>query len=54
MLLSTALYFHHTAHKLVAAGIAVFFWYITYYQWYQPDSPSLLRPLSPKNNFKHH
>lgn len=49
MLLSTALYFHHTLHKLIAAAIAVFFWYITYYVWYQPDSTSLLHPSSPKD-----
>ena len=49
MLLSTALYFHHTFHKLIAAAVAVFFWYITYYVWYQPDSPSLLRPSTPKD-----
>jgi len=49
MLLSTALYFHHTLHKLIAAGIAVFFWYITYYVWYRRDSSSLLYPSSPKD-----
>lgn len=49
MLLSTALYFHHTLHKLAAAGVAVFFWYITYYVWYRPDSSSLLYPSSPKD-----
>lgn len=49
MLLSTALYFHHTLHKLVAAVIAVFFWYITYYVWYRPDSTSILHPSSPKD-----
>jgi len=49
MLLSTALYFHHTLHKIIAAAIAVFFWYITYYVWYKPDSTSLLRPSSPKD-----
>jgi hypothetical protein len=49
MLLSTALYFHHTFHKLIAAAVAVFFWYITYYVWYRPDSPSLLYPSSPKD-----
>jgi hypothetical protein len=49
MLLSTALYFHEVSHKIAAAGIAVFFWYITYYVWYRPDSPSLLYPSSPKD-----
>jgi hypothetical protein len=49
MLLSTALYFHHTLHKLIAAGLAVFFWYITYYVWYRPDSTSVLHPSSPKD-----
>jgi hypothetical protein len=49
MLLSTALYFHYTLHKLIAAGIAVFFWYITYYVWYRRDSSSLLYPSSPKD-----
>jgi hypothetical protein len=51
MLLSTALYFHHTRHKLAAAGIAVFFWYITYYVWYRPDTDqrSLLYPSKPKD-----
>jgi hypothetical protein len=47
MLLSTALYFHDTLHKIAAAGLAVFFWYITYYVWYRRDSPSLLYPSSP-------
>jgi len=51
MLLSTALYFHHTLDKLIAAGLAVFFWYITYYVWYRLDSPSLLYPSSPKDQF---
>ncbi|UJR35390.1 hypothetical protein I4U23_028147 [Adineta vaga] len=49
MLLSTALYFHHTFHKIIAAVVAVFFWYITYYVWYRPDSTSLLRPSTPKD-----
>ena len=48
MLLSTALYFHHTLHKIAAASLAVFFWYITYYVWYRPDGTSLLYPSSPK------
>ncbi|CAF2787040.1 unnamed protein product [Rotaria sp. Silwood2] len=49
MILSTALYFHHTIHKLIAAGVAVFFWYITYYLWYRPNSSSFLCPSSPKD-----
>ncbi|CAF0761754.1 unnamed protein product [Rotaria sp. Silwood1] len=49
MILSTALYFHHTVHKLIAAGVAVFFWYITYYVWYRSDSSSFLYPSSPKD-----
>ncbi len=50
MLLSTALYFHDPHHKLIAAGIAVFFWYITYYVWYRPDNNhSLLYPSTPKD-----
>ena len=48
MLLSTALYFHHTLHKITAAGFAVFFWYITYYVWYRRDNHSLLYPSTPK------
>ena len=50
MLLSTALYFHHTKDKLAAATIAVFFWYITYYVWYRKDTGqhSLLYPATPK------
>ncbi|CAF1278569.1 unnamed protein product [Adineta steineri] len=48
MLLSTALYYHHTFHKLAAAFVAVFFWYITYYVWYRPNSTSILYPSSPK------
>ena len=51
MLLSTALYFHDTFYKLMAAVIAVFFWYITYYVWYKPHSQSLLYPLTPKEWF---
>jgi hypothetical protein len=49
MLLSTALYYHYTLHKIIAAGVAVFFWYITYYVWYRSDSSSLLYPSSPKD-----
>ena len=48
MLLSTALYFHHTLHKLAAAAVAVFCWYVTYYVWYRTDHPSLLYPSKPK------
>lgn len=50
MLLTTALYFHHTIHKITAAFVAMFFWYITYYVWYQPSSHSLLRPSSPSDS----
>lgn len=50
MLLSTALYFHHMFDKIVAAIIAVFFWYITYYVWYRSDSGSLLCPQRPKQS----
>ncbi|CAF1119999.1 unnamed protein product [Rotaria sordida] len=49
MILSTALYFHHTLHKIIAASVAVFFWYITYYVWYRPNSSSFLYPSSPKD-----
>ena len=48
MLLSTALYFHYTTHKIAAAGVATLCWYITYYVWYQPESSSLLYPSTPK------
>ena len=48
MLLSTALYFHHTLHKIAAGICAVFFWYNTYYVWYQPRSTSLLCPAKPE------
>ncbi len=49
MLLSTALYFHETVYKLLAGVVAVFFWYITYYVWYRPDTHhhSLLYPATP-------
>ncbi|CAF1205700.1 unnamed protein product [Adineta ricciae] len=49
MLLSTALYFHYTLHKIFAAMIAVFFWYITYYVWYRLENSPLLRPSAPKD-----
>lgn len=48
MLLSTALYFHHTSHKIAAAIVAILCWYLTYYVWYRSDSPSLLYPSKPK------
>jgi hypothetical protein len=49
MLLSTALYFHHTLHKMIAASVAVFFWYVTYYVWYRHDGTTILYPSSPKD-----
>lgn len=49
MLLSTALYFHHTPHKIAAGCFAVLFWYVTYYYWYRNDGHSLLYPAKPKN-----
>lgn len=49
MLLSTALYFHHTLHKIFAACFAVLSWYLTYYVWYQPHSTSPLYPSKPSN-----
>lgn len=48
MLLSTALYFHHTTHKIAAAVVAILCWYVTYYVWYRPDGSSLLYPSTPK------
>lgn len=48
MLLSTALYFHHTKHKIAAAGVAIACWHLTYNVWYRSDSSSLLFPAKPK------
>jgi len=47
MLLSTALYFHHTSHKLGAAGVATLFWYLTYHKWYKQPSKSIFSPCLP-------
>lgn len=49
MLLSTALYFHHTWHKLEAVAIAIVSWGLTYHLWYTPDMSSVFRPALPKD-----
>lgn len=48
MLLSTSLYFHTMLHKIEAALIATFSWYITYQIWYQPNSTHVFVPATPK------
>ena len=51
LLLSTVLYFYNILHKLIAASVAVFFWFLTYRVWYRRNDRSKMAPCAPGDGF---
>jgi hypothetical protein len=51
LLLSTIFYFYNILHKLIAASVAVFFWFMTYRVWYRQHHRSKFAPCAPGDGF---
>ena len=51
LLLSTIFYFYNILHKLIAASVGVFFWFMTYRVWYRQNHRSKFAPCAPGDGF---